>query len=90
LGIIFGNSFKHSIRFRYILAYDILGLTSLRLSRHSQPGLSDHLYLYDYIDFSVLPMAAHIQLDRIKAQSVDGFAVLLNSPSFLEKTEITY
>ena len=67
MGIIFRNSFKHSVRFRHLLAYDNLGLAALWFWRHCKPRLPDHVHFYGNIDFSVLPVAANVQLDDIKA-----------------------
>ena len=72
----------------HLLAYNVLGLTTLRFSRYSQPGLSDHLYLYGHIDLSLLPLAAHVQPDRIKAQRAKTFAGVLNHSGPLEKAGI--
>jgi len=78
MGIISGNIFKHSVRLRHLLAYDILGLATLWLSRQRQPGFSDHLHLYGDINLSILPMEAHVQLDCIKAKRTRTFKDLLN------------
>ena len=72
MGIIHGNNFEHGLRVCHFVAPDNLALTTIRVCGIGESRISDHLYFYSNLDPAFLCMAAHVQLDCLKALTVSG------------------
>ena len=60
MGIVHGNHFEHSVRFRNFLAYDKLDLTSLRFFSVCWTRFSDYGDLHSGLDLEVIFLAEDI------------------------------
>ena len=60
MGIVHGNHFEHSVRFRNFLAYDNLDLTPLRFFNICRTRFSDYGDLHSGLDLEILFLAEDI------------------------------